>query len=218
MRSLLLGLGCLWLRTWRVRWVSGGRTGAHPPEGSLPARAIILLWHEHLPACIRAFSGRGIDVLISRSRDGGWAADACARFGYRVHRGSSSRGSMGGLRDLARALETGSGLAGMALDGPRGPRRMPKAGSAWLARRANAPVLPVRIDAPWAFRLKSWDRSLIPFPFAKVTVFLGEPFHPESGEEIGAAMRALEAEGGGLDAPESARDAAPEAEASVPAR
>jgi lysophospholipid acyltransferase (LPLAT)-like uncharacterized protein len=201
-----------------VRWISGGREGPHPPDGSLPARAVILLWHEHLPVCIRAFAGRGIDVLISRSGDGAWAADACARFGYRVHRGSSSRGSTGGLRDLARGMETGSGLAGMALDGPRGPRREPKAGSVWLARRADAPVVPVRIEAPWAFRLKSWDRCLVPLPFAKVTVRLGKPFHPESPEQIGAAMRALETGAGRPQAPQSARDAASEAEASIPAR
>lgn len=218
MRSLLLGLGCLWLRTWRVRWISGGREIQLPPDGSLPARAVILLWHEHLPACIRAFSGRGIDVLISLSRDGGWAAEACARFGYRVHRGSSSRGSTGGLRDLARGMETGSGLAGMALDGPRGPRRRPKEGSVWLARRAGVPVVPVHIEAPWSFRLRSWDRCLIPFPFAKVAVFLGEPFHPENPEEIRRAMLALERAGRGPDAPESSRGAAPEPEASVPAR
>ena len=41
---------------------------------ALPDRAVILLWHEHLPICIRAFSGRGIHVLISRSADGEWAA------------------------------------------------------------------------------------------------------------------------------------------------
>ncbi|MEO6098127.1 MAG: DUF374 domain-containing protein [Fibrobacteria bacterium] len=218
MRSLILGLGCLWLRTWRVRWISGGCEGAQPRDGSIPARAVLLLWHEHLPACIRAFSGRGIEVLISRSPDGGWAADACARFGYRVHRGSSSRGSMGGLREIALGMQSGSGLAGMVLDGPRGPRRQPKEGSLWLARRAHVPVVPVRIEALWAIRLKSWDRCLIPLPFAKVTVYLGKPFHPESPAEIGAAMRALETGTNGPEAPESARVGASEPQATVPAR
>jgi len=202
-RSLLLALGCLWLRSLRVRWVSG----TLPPAATgqeLPSRAVILLWHEHLPACIRIFSGRGIDVLISRSADGEWAARACTRFGYRVHRGSSSSGSTGGLRDLARAMESGSGVSdlsglsvaggrcGMALDGPRGPRRLPKPGSLWLSRHAGVPVVPVWVDAPASFRLKSWDRSVIPFPFSKVFVRLGEAFYPESVKEITEAMGRLE--------------------------
>jgi lysophospholipid acyltransferase (LPLAT)-like uncharacterized protein len=184
-RALLLALGSLWLRSLRIRWIG-------PPGAKLPARAVIVLWHEHLPVCIRAFSHRGIDVLISRSADGGWAAEACARFGYRVHRGSSSRGSTAGLRALARGMETGSGLAGMALDGPKGPRRSAKPGALWLASRAGAPILPVWVHAPRSFRLGSWDRSLIPLPFSAVDVRVGAPLRPETAEAVAGAMADLE--------------------------
>ncbi|MDB5103879.1 MAG: hypothetical protein JWP91_1568 [Fibrobacteres bacterium] len=194
MRSLLLALGRLWLRSLRVRWADGA-----PPAGTgTPGPAVILLWHEHLPACIRIFSHRGIEVLISRSIDGDWAARACEGFGYRVHRGSSSKGGAGGLRALARGMEAGPGLAGMALDGPRGPRREPKQGSIWLSRRSGAPVVPVWVDAPRSFRLKSWDRSVIPLPFSEVIVHVGEAFHPESVEAISDAMEALERRAGNV--------------------
>lgn len=183
---LLLALGRLWLRSLRVRWIG--------PESALPDGAVIVLWHEHLPACIRAFSGRGIHVLISRSPDGDWAARACESFGYRVHRGSSSRGGAGGMRTLIRGMETGGGLAGMALDGPRGPRRVAKPGSLWLARRRASPVVPVWVHAPRAFRLGSWDRSLIPWPFSRVTVRIGKPFHPRGEGQIAEAMRSLESQ------------------------
>ncbi|MDQ2999924.1 MAG: DUF374 domain-containing protein [Fibrobacterota bacterium] len=183
MRSLLLGLGCLWLRTLRVRWVTGTE---------LPDRAVILLWHEHLPACIRAFSHKGIDVLISKSADGDWAAEACKRFGYRVHRGSSSRGAMGGMRALARALEDGPGLAGMALDGPRGPRRIPKKGSLWLGRHTGTQVVPVFVEARSSLRLKSWDRCQLPLPFSEIRVRIGAPLRPENIKEIAEAMMDLE--------------------------
>ena len=191
MKSLLLGLGCFWLRTLRVRWIS--------PE-SLPDRAVILLWHEHLPACIRVFSHRDVAVLISQSSDGDWAAEACSRFGYRVHRGSTSRGGAAGMRSLARSLETknpygqatSSGLAGMALDGPRGPRRRIKPGAIWLSRLNDIPVIPVFIHARFAFRLDSWDRCLVPFPFSTVEVRVGIPFNPTGIEEIERAMEALE--------------------------
>jgi lysophospholipid acyltransferase (LPLAT)-like uncharacterized protein len=183
LRALLLGLGRLWLRSVRVRW---------EPGAGLPPRAIIVLWHEHLPICMRAFSHRGIDVLISRSADGDWAAEACERFGYRVHRGSSSRGSMGGMRALARSLGRGTGSAGMALDGPRGPRRAAKTGSLWLSARTETPIVPVWVEAPRSFRLKSWDRCVVPWPFTEALLRVGAPFHPRSVEELEAAMRELE--------------------------
>jgi lysophospholipid acyltransferase (LPLAT)-like uncharacterized protein len=183
LRALLLGLGRLWLRSLRVRW----ETETDPPQ-----RAIIVLWHEHLPICMRAFSHRGIDVLISRSADGDWAAEACERFGYRVHRGSSTRGSMGGMRALARSLGRGNGSAGMALDGPRGPRRVAKTGSLWLSAQTLAPIIPVWVEAPKSFRLKSWDRCVVPLPFSEVTLRVGAPLHPRNLEDLEAAMRRLE--------------------------
>ena len=185
---LLLGLARLWLRTLRLRWPAGA---------ALPDRAVILLWHEHLPVCMRAFAGRGIHVLISKSRDGDWAARACGMLGYRVHRGSSSRGADGkafaGLRALARAAAQGPALIGMALDGPKGPRRAAKPGSLWLALRLGMPVIPVAIEPRNAFRLGTWDRALVPWPFSQVDVRLGKPVNAGSLEEIEAAMREIEA-------------------------
>lgn len=212
MRALLLRLGCLWLRSLRIRWSGnsglgvagalGGSRGMDPPV-PFPRCAVFALWHEHLPACIPAFSHRGIDVLISRSADGAWAAEACERFGYRVHRGSTTRGSMGGMRDLARGMGNGTGFAGMALDGPRGPRRVAKPGSVWLANLAGAPVLPVWIHAPRAFRLGSWDRCLIPLPFSRVEVRVGEPFHPRNAEDLTRAMDALAMDAKGREPPDT---------------
>ncbi len=195
MRKLLARLGGIWLRTLRVHWV-----GPQPVDGG-----IFLLWHEHLPACIRAFSHRGINVLISSSEDGGLAATACASLGYRVQRGSSSHGGAAGLRRLARAicgrtqnekiLSHSSKIpiwAGMALDGPRGPRRLPKAGSLWLAQFTRLPVIPVWVQARTATRVSSWDRSVVPWPFSRIDVRLGAAFHPQSLEEIQLAMETLE--------------------------
>lgn len=180
---LLLAFARLWMRTWRIRSV---------PD-QLPAGGVLALWHEHLPACIPAFAGRSISVLISRSADGSVAAAECARLGYRVHRGSSSGGSVGGTRPLARVLAKEGGLVGMALDGPRGPRRAVKPGTPWLAARAGVPVHPIAVKASRAFRLGTWDRTLIPLPFARVDVRLGPPCHPEDGEALRAAMDANQA-------------------------
>src|SRR4051812_48569665 len=83
----------LWLRSLRI----------HGPR-SLPRHGVLALWHEDLPACMAAFADADIHVLVSKSRDGELAARLCTALGYRVHRGSSTRGSLPGLKALARAL------------------------------------------------------------------------------------------------------------------
>lgn len=183
MKSLLLSLGCLWLRTLRIHWVN---------SHELPKQGVIVLWHEHLPACIRVFSKLGIEVLISKSADGAYAAEACRRFGYKVHRGSTSLGGQSGIRALARGLGKSGGLAGMALDGPKGPCRKIQPGSLWLSQIKGIPVVPVFIRAKRSFRLSTWDHCLVPLPFAKIEVYLGKAFHPKNIHEIELAMKALE--------------------------
>lgn len=182
--ALLLSLARLWMRTWRLRWPAGD---------AVPDRGILVLWHEHLPACIPAFARRRIGVLISRSADGGLAAQACRTLGYRVYRGSDSRGSLSGLKALARGLRGADGLAGMALDGPRGPRRLPKPGSLWLAGVAGVPVFPIAVKASWALRLKTWDRCLLPLPFSRVEVRVGAACHPADLDAMQSAMEGNQA-------------------------
>ena len=136
------------------------------PEGSI----VIGLWHQDLPACLAAFKRRNIAVLISKSNDGSKFAKLSKSLGYDVFRGSGSRGQSE-VRHLLKALAEGRS-AGMALDGPKGPPLIAKPGAAWLCRKALAPLLEVSVKYSHALRLKSWDRTFIPLPFSKISIFL----------------------------------------------
>jgi len=144
--------------SWRIRF-----------ENSVPEPAVIGLWHQDLPACLAAFKYRNIAVLISRSPDGSRFTRLSESLGYDVFRGSSSRGQSE-VRHLLQALKDGRS-AGMALDGPRGPALVAKPGAEWLAQKANVPLVNPRVKYSCAFRLKSWDRTFIPLPFSKITIF-----------------------------------------------
>jgi lysophospholipid acyltransferase (LPLAT)-like uncharacterized protein len=62
-----------------------------------------------------------------------------------------------------------------------------------MARLAGATILPTFAAADRAWRLNSWDRFLIPKPFARVTVAYGEPFGVEDVERgVDEARRALD--------------------------
>src|SRR4029077_15578368 len=106
----------------------------------------------------------------------------------------SSRGGLKALLQLKRALAAGK-PAGFTVDGPPGPARGAQPGAIWLAKATGHPVLPFHLEADRHWTLKSWDRTQIPKPFAKVALTVGEPFDvPGNADEAGieAARRELD--------------------------
>jgi lysophospholipid acyltransferase (LPLAT)-like uncharacterized protein len=87
-------------------------------------------------------------------------------------RGSTSRGAARALIGLARAVESGRSAA-VTPDGPRGPAHVFAPGAVIAAQRTGVPIIPIRVSASSAWRLKSWDRFLIPKPFARVDIHYG---------------------------------------------
>jgi lysophospholipid acyltransferase (LPLAT)-like uncharacterized protein len=67
-----------------------------------------------------------------------------------------------------------SSLDGHIVDGPRGPAGGVKAGVGSIARATGAVVVPFYASANRAWYLNSWDRFLVPKPFARVTLRFDE--------------------------------------------
>jgi lysophospholipid acyltransferase (LPLAT)-like uncharacterized protein len=63
---------------------------------------------------------------------------------------------------------------GISPDGPRGPRERCQIGAVYLAKRRRLPVVPIGFSAKPSLVLSSWDRFMIPLPFAKCSVVYGE--------------------------------------------
>jgi lysophospholipid acyltransferase (LPLAT)-like uncharacterized protein len=156
-------------------------------------RILIVPW---LNARLRRHEGaRAVRVLASRSRDGQMMAEFARRFGLDVTRGSSSRGGLEALRELTRAVRAGEDVA-MVPDGPRGPARRLQGGIVALAATTGAPIVPVGVAARPARRLHSWDRFMIPIPFARCAVVFGGLVevkrHDDRDEARARVERALE--------------------------
>jgi hypothetical protein len=147
-------------------------------------------------------------VAVSLSRDGDWIDAVLVRLGFAESpRGSSSRGATALLRELIRRTRAGEPI-GILLDGPRGPAGVAKPGAVALARATGARLVPIGIAAAPGHRFASWDRALLPFPFARVRIVFGAPlFVPRDAdaETLEAMRRELEAELHRLDG--VARDA-----------
>ncbi len=142
---------------------------------------IYMVWHGRIlmvpwlnRRLCRTHGARPARVLASRSRDGELVARWVARFGLPVVRGSSSRGGSDALRALLAAVRGGEDVA-VVPDGPRGPRERLQGGVVALAALTGAPVVPLGFAARPARRLASWDRFLVPLPFARAAAVFGKP-------------------------------------------
>ncbi|PIE51499.1 hypothetical protein CSA37_10850 [Candidatus Fermentibacteria bacterium] len=157
--------------SWRI-----GRFG--PLTGIRKKQVLYGFWHGVQLPLLYTHRNMGIRIMISRSRDGSVVSDVCSRMGYSPVRGSSSRGGMEAARELIRALRTGVPGA-ITPDGPKGPAHQVKKGVSLIPQRAGVPVVPYGASAFPAIRLKSWDRFMIPLPFARLVVTEGRPVPPE---------------------------------------
>ena len=177
-----------------LRWTADGvehydavlRSGRQP---------VLAFWHGRIFAATYFFQRRGIVVITSENFDGEWIAGIIRRFGYGTARGSTSRGARRALLQLRREMASGKAAA-FTVDGPRGPARVAQPGAVWLAKATGNPVVPFHLEADRAWTMKSWDRTQVPKPFARVAVAIGEPFEvPADADET-----AIESARSGLDA------------------
>jgi lysophospholipid acyltransferase (LPLAT)-like uncharacterized protein len=135
---------------------------------------IYAFWHGRLLPLSYLHRNEGINVLVSTHQDGEYITRVIHGLGFETSRGSSTRGGTAALRDLIATASRGVDLA-ITPDGPRGPRERCQPGVIFLARKLGLPVVPVSICYRPSLRLKSWDRFMIPLPFAGGIEVYGEP-------------------------------------------
>jgi lysophospholipid acyltransferase (LPLAT)-like uncharacterized protein len=137
-------------------------------------KVIVAFWHNRLLLMPMLAAGIPVSILVSQHRDGEIATRALALWGIHTVRGSSTRGGVSGFLRLVEAYRNGDTLA-VIPDGPRGPRYEAKPGVIRLAKATRATIFPVSCAVSRSLHLRSWDRLIIPLPFARVTFLVGEP-------------------------------------------
>ncbi|HJU83625.1 MAG TPA: lysophospholipid acyltransferase family protein [Holophagaceae bacterium] len=193
-------LAKLWRYTLRVR-VEGGE--AVEDLVAQDQRFILAFWHRRLFMMPLAYPfrrhRRGVAILSSDSKDGERSAATWRHFGIHAVRGTASDDGAKALVRMIQAVRQGWDF-GITPDGPRGPRQELKPGTLALARKTGAAIVPVCLAFDSYFELKTWDRMVIPWPFATCTIRYGAPrFLPPKGDDA-AEGASLEAEMNAMEA------------------
>ena len=126
---------------------------------------------------------RGIKIgfLVSPSKDGEIAANVISSWGGTVIRGSETRTGALAMRDMYNLIAREKVSPAINTDGPQGPLHVFKIGDLMLSQFTQAPLLPLAYAASHAWYLNSWDRFMIPKPFSRIVIVIGEPFTTPKG-------------------------------------
>lgn len=175
---VLRGLIRLLSATYRTEHVIGRETIL--PFIDSDALCAPCYWHQHHiigSTLIRSWVEDGFKAcfLVSGSVDGDVPERIAKAWGAEVIRGSANQSGALALRDMQGMMKNGYSIVTTA-DGPRGPKYEFKMGAVVMARIAGVPIIPIGCAADRAWYLNRWDEFMIPKPFARVAIAVGEPY------------------------------------------
>lgn len=164
-------LGAMLLRTLGPTW----RIRVHGHHLDVTRRDVILaFFHGDMLVPAVLYRRHPAAIMISEHGDGELIAQAVRRLGCHLPvRGSSTRG---GARAFLEMVKTRAEMPwAITPDGPRGPRGRVHDGVILLASEGRREIIPAGYAVSRGVRFKSWDRFVVPLPFARITAYLGEP-------------------------------------------
>lgn len=113
-------------------------------------------------------------MMLSGSKDAEYVAGVLRKMGLESVRGSKGKGGLTALKNMVTMIKEGWN-AGIVADGSQGPPRKVQGGVILLAGKTGVPILPVAWGADRYIAFNSWDRTVLPKPFARIGIWYGEP-------------------------------------------
>jgi lysophospholipid acyltransferase (LPLAT)-like uncharacterized protein len=129
--------------------------------------------------------------LVSLSKDGEIIYQTFLRFQMESVRGSTSRGAVGGLKSLLKALKEGR-VPIFTPDGPRGPKYKLQPGVIQTAAMTSLPIVHFYSSLDQFYEFKSWDRHRFPKLFSRQIIEYSSPIYIPKDANIDAEVARVE--------------------------
>lgn len=134
--------------------------------------SFLLFWHNQLLLIFLIFivykkKFPPFTVLVSSNKSADIFAALLEKNGYSIVRGSANNKSFQALRGIHNAIKK-KHIIGYAADGPTGPIYQFKPGAVFLSYKYKVPIDLINIKPSRMITFKTWDRLILPLPFAKV--------------------------------------------------
>ncbi len=175
---LYMGITGLLFPTYREE-VAGGEHYQRLRASGQPY--IICFWHYSLLYVMRRITGGGWVAMVSASDDAEYVSRTLNCMGHDTVRGSRNSGGLGALKELITRVRREGKKAAIVADGSQGPPLQLQPGVILLASRCGIPILPLTWGADRCWTFRSWDRTALAKPFARLSLCFGEPFAVPEG-------------------------------------
>jgi lysophospholipid acyltransferase (LPLAT)-like uncharacterized protein len=162
----------VWIWTLRYRYHHLG-PDIRPTTTGPEERFIYAFWHENMLVLAYYYGRPDVWILISHHADGQLITEITGRLGFRAVRGSTTRGGAEAVRQMF-TIGRRDHIA-ITPDGPRGPRRQVQQGLVYMAAKTGLPIVLGGIGYKRCWRMRSWDRFALPYPFTRATCVASAP-------------------------------------------
>jgi len=149
---------------------------------------MVCVWHGRLlfPSWYIRLKMTNLHAIASHHSDAEIMARILKHWGYSLIRGSTRKGGKAVVQKMADVFKNG-GIVAVTNDGPKGPLRIAKAGSAGLAIKYNVNMITITGSATKYWQMKSWDKFMLPKPFGRIDILVAPPLQidilPANNEE-----------------------------------
>ena len=136
------------------------------------------VWHGD--AMLGPFLGRGRKTvtMVSKSDFGDVMAEILRKIHFVPVRGGSGNRGMEALSEINEYISARKGIiAGIAVDGSRGPYHKAQIGIVLMAKATGAAIYPARFWSKRKWLAPSWDKMALPLPFNQLFLAVGEAIH-----------------------------------------
>ena len=169
----------VWSWTWDI-------TIDEPPllQAAIKNKSPLVLahWHGDELVLLNLIRRYKVATIVSTSKDGELMNTLVKLQGGVSSRGSSTRGGVSALKGLISLVKKGYPCS-FAVDGPKGPVYKVKPGVFETSRLMKAEIFAAGIACDKAIHFpKSWNKTYIPKPFAKIHIVWRGPWGPANKE------------------------------------
>lgn len=109
-----------------------------------------------------------VNVIVTKDRRGDYIEEMLESCRGKAIRVSDGKASFHKLREIEREFKERNESLAVALDGPLGPRHVPKKLAFYLSEKTGKRFTAITLSYSGCIHLKRWDAYAVPLPFSTV--------------------------------------------------
>jgi hypothetical protein len=151
--------------------------GEHHVKDALSSgkSVIVASWHDCLLIPFMHLSGQNHYGIAGTHGDAEIISRIGENLGWQILRGSSTERGKEVYDELLDVLKQPGNLVAITPDGPKGPAKIPKAGTIRAAQKTGAVIVPMAGRSTKSWEFTNWDTFLVAMPFGTISAVYGEP-------------------------------------------